>query len=260
MSQQLNLALRSKRDLLSRIERACAAHFIKRQRRLKNELPVASFTFDDIPVSALEQGARVLEDEGVRGTFYIAGGLCGNWSPRWRFIETSGVGTLIDAGHEIGCHSFSHPDLQTLSQAQAREQFKTNAAFLADVDARTKLNNFAYPYGSTGIRQKTAAIARFLSCRGTRPYINRQSADLGQLGSILLNDDKLPEAELERVIASAAQPKTWLIFHTHDVEHNPTEHGCSPDYLRYAVRAAKQHGFEIVPVRDALRLAGLMPV
>ncbi|MCB8835211.1 polysaccharide deacetylase family protein, partial [Escherichia coli] len=39
--------------------------------------PVVSFTFDDVPDTALTNGARILEDHGVRGTFYIAGSLEG---------------------------------------------------------------------------------------------------------------------------------------------------------------------------------------
>ena len=39
--------------------------------------PVVTFTFDDVPDSALFKGASILEKHELRGTFYIAGGLEG---------------------------------------------------------------------------------------------------------------------------------------------------------------------------------------
>lgn len=35
--------------------------------------PIVSFTFDDVPESSWTNGARILEEEGARGTFYISG-------------------------------------------------------------------------------------------------------------------------------------------------------------------------------------------
>ena len=34
---------------------------------------MVTFTFDDVPVSACELGAGILESFGARGTFYVAG-------------------------------------------------------------------------------------------------------------------------------------------------------------------------------------------
>jgi peptidoglycan/xylan/chitin deacetylase (PgdA/CDA1 family) len=56
--------------------------------RLARHLPVAtwranrvgavvSFTFDDVPASAASEGAPILEAFGIRGTYYLCGGLLG---------------------------------------------------------------------------------------------------------------------------------------------------------------------------------------
>ena len=39
--------------------------------------PMVTFTFDDVPASACEIGARILEQHGERGTFYVAAQACG---------------------------------------------------------------------------------------------------------------------------------------------------------------------------------------
>ncbi|WP_037434922.1 polysaccharide deacetylase family protein, partial [Sinorhizobium fredii] len=51
--------------------------FARARRTLETEAPLVSFTFDDVPDSALHEGAAILERYDVRGTFYIAGGLAG---------------------------------------------------------------------------------------------------------------------------------------------------------------------------------------
>ena len=38
---------------------------------------IVSFTFDDVPASAASEGAPILEGLGVRGTYYLCGGLLG---------------------------------------------------------------------------------------------------------------------------------------------------------------------------------------
>ena len=39
--------------------------------------PIVSFTFDDAPPSAATNGAAILEEFGLRGTFYLSGGWLG---------------------------------------------------------------------------------------------------------------------------------------------------------------------------------------
>ncbi len=70
--------------------------------------PILSLTFDDVPDSALTEGAAILEAHRVRGTFYIAGGMLAMQMADWRMIDAQGVCELHARGHEIGCHSFSH--------------------------------------------------------------------------------------------------------------------------------------------------------
>jgi peptidoglycan/xylan/chitin deacetylase (PgdA/CDA1 family) len=44
---------------------------------MRNRRAIVSFTFDDFPSSAVSNGARLLEDHGARGTFYLTGSYCG---------------------------------------------------------------------------------------------------------------------------------------------------------------------------------------
>ena len=51
---------------------------------LRNRTPMVSFTFDDLPKSAVTTGAEMLEAHGARGTFYVSGSLVGADGIGWR--------------------------------------------------------------------------------------------------------------------------------------------------------------------------------
>ena len=49
---------------------------------MRSGRPMVTFTFDDVPASACERGARILEQHGARGTFYVAGARLRVGEPR----------------------------------------------------------------------------------------------------------------------------------------------------------------------------------
>ena len=69
---------------------------------------------------------------------------------------------IVDAGHEIGNHSYSHPDMKLLSAARAREEMvKANEVIEATTGKRCKW--FAPPSGS--FREETTRIAHELQMK-----------------------------------------------------------------------------------------------
>src|SRR3954468_20928 len=91
----------------ARVSHRLGTHFSVETFRLRNATPMVSFTFDDIPKSAT-LGARILENHGARGTFYVSGGLVGTVEPDWAAVDAGDIVALHRNGHEIGCHTFSH--------------------------------------------------------------------------------------------------------------------------------------------------------
>ena len=247
----------SRRDVVSRASRSLARLWRTRTAPMRNPGPLVSFTFDDIPDTAFDNGARELEAAGARGTFYVAGGLCDKaWGP-WRFVSADALPRLVDAGHEIGCHTFSHPDVQTLSPAEAAAEAARNRAFLRGIDPRIRLDAFAYPYGSVGLRQKPTVQALYRSCRGVRAGINVGRVDLGQFLAVRLYDHEISRDGVDRLIARAVARNGWLVFYTHDVAESPSAHGCTPGLLAYTVRRAIKAGCAVETVAGALDRIGV---
>src|SRR3954463_9048211 len=114
-------------DARARLSHRMAMHLRVEPFRLRNETPMVSFTFDDVPKSAATAGAAILEAHGVHGTFYVIGSQVGTSSPLWDLVDGEAIVALHRHGHEIPCHTFSHKracdiDAETLSTEIGRNQ------------------------------------------------------------------------------------------------------------------------------------------
>src|SRR5882757_6246651 len=96
---------------------------------LRNDTPMVSFTFDDLPKSAVTTGAGLLEAHGARGTFYVSGGMVGTSTPNWAAGDAADVVALHAKGHEIGCHTFSHKRACDLDARALAEQIGRNRRY-----------------------------------------------------------------------------------------------------------------------------------
>lgn len=252
MAEAIKLASGSDPSFLPRLDRKLARTFVRRGAQLSAKRAIVTFSFDDISCNAATVGAKILEDEGVQGTFFVAAGLLGKQFGPWQFAEMSGIVALHEAGHEIGGHTFSHPDCQSLSKAELEAEAAQNAAALQAAMPKLHVESFAYPYGSVGCRQKLAMMGKFACSRGTHPDINTRDLDLAQLNSFTLNDQGTPVARIGELIGKTKAARGWLMFHTHDVCAEPTSEDCTPEILRAAIQLAKEADCEVLPIRDAM--------
>ena len=250
--RQISLAVSRRHDPFSRAGRILACLYPCKPARLNTDKPIVSFTFDDVPHSAVTNGARILSNHGHAGTFYLSAGLHGASTQLFEFYRHGDVETLLRENHEIACHTHGHPDLQTVDGERLRAEFDDNTKWFSQNFGIERLVNFAYPYGSTGLGQKRHVAQRFRSGRGVRPGIIRGWTDLAQLPSMQLYDRCLDRTRIDAMLARLADYPGWLIFYTHDVEENPSKHGCSPGLLKHAVEAAEKSGCQILSVDQAL--------
>lgn len=197
---------------------------------MRNPRPIVTFTFDDFPQSAAIEGAAILEDAGARGTFYLAGGTMGRpqdlepgSAVEPDLIATSQqVDQLARAGHEIGCHTFSHVSTQGMPRQQIARQCQENHALqLADGRDR-RLTSFAYPFGRVSLRGKREAARHHVSSRGLLTDVNAGHADLAYLRAVSLQNSSMDVAGVDRWLSAATQVGGWLIFCCHDVRPTPS--------------------------------------
>ncbi len=235
-----------------------ASRFLARQSRVKmltlgNVPPMVSFTFDDVPASACELGARILEHQGARGTFYVTGSVtAGPGAPAPATIEQ--LRTVWANGHEIGCHTFSHPSIRQLSLEELGRELDRNQRALNTISDDIVVQNFAYPYGDFSIRTKHYLERRFESCRSGHAGINTGTVDLGALDAWPLQNAFIDHAKVVKLIDATVRTYGWLIFYTHDVAESPSKYGVSPDLLELAVGTATRSGCALTTVAESLNL------
>lgn len=113
---------------------------------VRTKSPVVAMTFDDGPHPKLTPILLdMLKARGLRATFY----LIGNRAVRYPQI----VRRIMDEGHEIGNHSWSHPDLSRLSNKQILHEMDQTTRAIYDITGRVPVT-FRPPYGSFSRKQR----------------------------------------------------------------------------------------------------------
>jgi peptidoglycan/xylan/chitin deacetylase (PgdA/CDA1 family) len=240
----------------ARISNRLSRHLGTAPVRLRNDSPMVSFTFDDVPKSAATTGAAMLDGYQARGTFYVAGGLVNKWSGHWTGLSDDDIVGLHRSGHELACHTFSHTPTPDLDAAALAAEIERNRNYLVRLDASIRLENFAYPYGLGSVLRKRQLGKVFHSSRGILPGINSGIVDLQYLRATPLIDLHIDRAAIDRAFDEAIASNGWLIFYSHDVTADPSPYGCTPALLRHALDEALRRNIPILSVANALRKAG----
>jgi len=215
--------------------------------------PVLSLTFDDFPKSAWTTGGPILAEYGARATYYVAGRFCGAVEDGQRYFDRDDLTAIDAAGHEIGCHTFSHLQSRDLSTAQFHADRQRNQRFLAEVLPGRVFDSFAYPYGNVSVRVKRAAARSSVTARGLRPAVNGDRLDLALLTAAPMERRSWREAAFERLARRAADTGGWLILFSHDVSDQPSPYGCTPAMLESVLASARRLGLATLPVGEAAR-------
>jgi peptidoglycan/xylan/chitin deacetylase (PgdA/CDA1 family) len=217
-----------------------------------NERPIVSFTFDGFAKSAAVNAAKALERRGATGTFYTSRCFCGATVDAIDHYDLEDLRRLVDNGHEIGCHTAGHVRAPSIAPAQLSADLEANAEFIGAQFGDLRMTTFAFPFGDIDVRTKLQTQRRFAACRSTSRGVNVGVADLGELRAEPLFSGSTDAAMVKGLIERSAQPNSWLIFFTHDVDETPSPYGCTPALFEHALESALTIGCEVLPVRNAL--------
>lgn len=222
--------------------------------RVTLDAALASFSFDDFPKSAWTVGGPILTRHGALATYYAVGDFCGRTVDAVEQYDEATLRAVHAAGHEVGCHTFSHQHGSRVASPALAADIARNAEFLAG-RLGEKPVSFAYPYGDISPRTKTLLAGLYPSARGITAGLNGPVADLAQLRAYPLEARSSTEAQVEHWVAAAKAANAWLVFFSHDVADAPTPYGCTPRMLEHALETVRAAGIEILPVKDALARA-----
>jgi len=163
-----------------------------------------SLTFDDSMKEHYTIVAPELEKRGFRGTFW----MCGGWMPTEPQYDTthftwSEAKEMSDKGHEMSNHSWSHPNMTTLSEDELKEQIRKNdEAILANLGKPS--TTFCFPYNA----YNDAVLAEVMKGRiGAR------------LKEFWLGGQHSPKEYLQKQIEDALAAGSWIVGMTHGINY-----------------------------------------
>jgi peptidoglycan/xylan/chitin deacetylase (PgdA/CDA1 family) len=219
---------------------------------IRSETPLISFTFDDFPRTAWLTGGEILGSFGVAGTYYAALGCMGGDSPSGQIFSKSDLKPILDAGHELGSHTYSHCDSWKTTPEAFEKSIIENQMALSSLIPGEEFKTFSYPIRPPRPETKRRTAKYFRCSRGLRQSLNSGAADLNQLSAFFIEraDDGI--RTIRDLIDRNKKECGWIIFVTHDVAPKPSRFGCTAELLEDTVAYAVESGARILPVAKAL--------
>ena len=142
-------------------------------------------TFDDGFRNVLDHALNPLAENKFRAIQFLVAGLLGGRN-EWdlpagevpeKLMDASQVREWMAAGHEIGAHTMTHPDLLKISPERAREEITAGKKSLEDTFG-VPVEHFCYPYGSwNGQIRDLVAGAGFRTACTTEPGVNTSATN-----------------------------------------------------------------------------------
>lgn len=218
---------------------------------LKLNRPVVSFTFDDIPRSAFENGERILSKYNYAGTYYISAGYMQMNGFDLNGDDAAVLQQIVDGGGELACHTYSHLHFFKSDRDLIIADIEKNRQYIEKRVTGCKLENFSYPFGEQTAVARGIIKKKFRSGRSVYRGINNKKVDLNCLKSVRVYE-AIPKQDVISMIDEAIRSNGWIILYTHDVEPNPSPEGCTPGYFESVVRYCYEKKLKVLPVNKVL--------
>lgn len=219
---------------------------------MRNTVPWISFTFDDFPRSALRAGGGILQRHGLRATYYVSLGLMGAESPSGTLFNRQDLEQLLAAGHELGCHTFSHCHSWETAPQRFEDAVADNQQALQNLFPGTAFRSHSYPISYPRPGTKRRMSGHFVAARSGGQIFNAGIVDLNLLKGFFLEKSRNHPETVKALIDGNRAARGWLILATHDISEMPTPYGCTPAFFSEVVGYALASGARILPVADAL--------
>jgi peptidoglycan/xylan/chitin deacetylase (PgdA/CDA1 family) len=239
-------------------QRRSASLLFTRPFAIASPEPLISFTFDDFPASALHSGGSILSEFGAAGTYYVSLGLADQDAPTGRMFSRADLRAVVEGGHELGCHTFSHCDSWDTAPEEFERAVIENREALGRALPGVTFQSLSYPISPPRPATKVRMARHFRGCRGGGQVPNIGTADLNHLSAFFLEKSRDDLQTIRAVIDRNRRERGWLIFATHDVCERPTRFGCTPAVFEAVVRySCENGGGTVLPVAAALDRLGV---
>lgn len=199
-------------------------------------------TFDDGPSIYTGQILDILDANDVKATFFV---LAKEDEPYISYYQE-----ILDRGHTLGMHSYTHDYHQIYASLEAFEQDVTSLSDFIYRQTGVRPTIYRFPGGSSntaGVVPIEECIA-FLNEQGIRYY------DWNALNGDAVSTELTSEQMVDNVMRSVHKNHTSVIL-MHDMQSRHT----TVESLQPLIDALKSEGYEILPIDETTPLIQHVP-
>jgi peptidoglycan/xylan/chitin deacetylase (PgdA/CDA1 family) len=226
--------------------------------------PLITVTFDDGFESIYKNALPLLQKYGIHSTQYVLAGTEDNQA----YVNWKQIGQMQQAGHEIACHTMTHPDLTTLDTqnldyqlAQCKTELTKRFGVVSD---------FASPYGASNPTTISAISKYFDSHRNTNgdPTNGVNDLDVNTadnfdryniIGVTVRHDTSVKQ--LEELVAYARLTNGWIVLTYHQADDDSgSKFGVGREGLEKQFAYLSSTNVRIVTMHEALQATRIQNV
>ncbi len=184
-----------------------------------NKMKALTFSYDD-GVTADKRLVEIFNKYGLKCTFNINTGMLSNffsWEKNNRVISTRMTFQECKEtykGHEIACHTLTHPDLCKLPDEEVNCQVIGDKALIETLFSQ-KVNGMAYPYGT--FDERVENVLKKADIKYSRTVIQSENFDISDnllelKATCHHNNPKLFELAEEFISLNPDKPQLFYIW------------------------------------------------
>lgn len=216
---------------------------------LKFSRPLISLTFDDGYSSYSTAALPAMKQYGYKSTAYIITGEVGDTAGG--YMTLAQIKAAYAAGNEIGSHTVTHPDLNTLTVAKITTELVNSKSYLQR-NVTSAITDFAAPYGSANPNTITQ-IKKF--------YATNRSVDAGYNSPDNFNpyhilvqniDITTTSSDVQGWVNYAKQNNCWLVLVYHEVDNSGDTYSVKPTNFASQLKIINQSGISVLTLNKAL--------
>lgn len=169
---------------------------------------------------------EILRTHGIKATFFLTG--------RWVDDHPQAARDIVAAGHELGNHTYSHPDLTAISDAEVQDQL-ARAATSIERATGLKQSLFRPPFGAYDQR--------------VLDLVGRAGFDWTVMWTVdSLDWKEIPAAEIRARVLNALRPGAIVLMHL----GSGTQ---TPQALELLIQDFRHRGYQMATVGGLLTAA-----
>ena len=211
---------------------------------------LVTVSFDDGWIYNNETVLPVMKEYGFKSNQFYATDLIRNASvdnPK-DYIQP-----FIAAGHEIGSHTITHSDLETLTDEELRIELEESKKFLENYFG-IEISYFAAPYGVYDSRISEEVMKYYRAHRTVDSgYNSLDNMDASRLMCMPIVGTTTVE-DVRRWVQKAEEEHLWLILLFHDIYDEAGYYGATPEMFAQCMQVVSEAEIEVVTISEALEV------